>query len=138
MNSDRYGDFEDQYPPKAVENVEAFFANYAEQREFAQIVLGAWDQNDFCHSVEITYDEYVGYAKRFLDWWNSAAISANELSDRLVRECVRRSFYATTLAEGFATDDDVAQISEYIIEGMRSLGMEVVDRPIPRVRCARV
>mgnify|MGYP003963549347 CR=1 FL=1 len=103
-----------------------------------EIVLGAWDAVDPLRCLYAA-DEYLGYAKRFLEAATQAAVSiADEWTDfpGFVEELVRRAFSPsqvvpnTKLGRPFAREEDIQAIARSITEQVEALGG--MDRLLPK------
>lgn len=103
-----------------------------------EIVLGAWDHVDPFHCLYAA-DEYLGYAKVFLEAATHAGINiADEWTDfpGLVEELVRRAFSPTQvvtntkLGRPFAIVEDIQAIARRITEQVEVLGG--MDRLLPK------
>jgi len=103
-----------------------------------EVVLAAWNEVDPFHCL-FASDEYLGYAKRFLEAATQAAVSiADEWTDfpGFVEELVRRAFSPsqvvpnTKLGRPFAREEDIQAIARSITEQVEALGG--MDRLLPK------
>lgn len=88
--------------------------------------LVADQQTMFRDAVLSTYEKLgpfkpaTEFASRFLEEWEQARVLTQELSDRLVREVVRRSFNAVMVAEGQVTPETREDLTQGILKEIRN------------------
>ena len=95
--------------------------------QIGQIALEAWNAVDPLHCFHAP-DEYLGYARRFIEGATSVSPVTSEWSTSLVEELVRRSFRPSQvcihsgLNAPWATMESIKAISQLIIERVEQLG----------------
>lgn len=101
------------------ERVEAFVKD---EGLFGAIVLEAFDEADPLR-CGIVPDEYLGYAKRFVEALPKAQLTSNKPEAlELFTEVVRRSFSANQIAENWVSLESVEAIAKTIYEEMQRHG----------------
>lgn len=98
-----------------------------EHGQIGAIALEAWNAVDPLHCLYAP-DEYLGYAKRFVEGAARVIPSEWSLHPDLVEELVRRSFSPTqvcnhtNLGQPWTTMDDIKAISRFVTEGVEQAG----------------
>ena len=108
-------------------NPDARVSEFIEKHgQLGQIALEAWNGVDPLHCLTVP-DEYLGYARRFVE--GMARVIPSEWSDHpdLVEELVRRSFHPTQVCKhksghSWVTTEDIKTISRFIIERVEQAG----------------
>lgn len=106
------------YDPR--EKVACFAKEYG---EVGLAVLFVWNTANplrCYYGDDCNPDEYLGYVERFIKGLDRDLIALNRpvkegVVERLVRECVRRSFYPSQFAEGWVTNDNIEEIMAMIL-----------------------
>ncbi|PJE50947.1 MAG: hypothetical protein COV29_01565 [Candidatus Yanofskybacteria bacterium CG10_big_fil_rev_8_21_14_0_10_36_16] len=110
------------YNPKA--RVSGFIQKFG---QLGEVALGAWNAVDplrCCHCP----DEYLGYARRFVEGVVRVIPSEWPNHPDLVEELVRRSFYPTQvvnhtgLGHPWVTAEDIKSIAQHIAGRVEQLG----------------
>lgn len=111
-------------------NLDARVSEFVEKHgQLGEIALEAWNRTDPFHCLyDCNSDEYLGYARRFVE--AAARIVPGEWSNHsgLVEELVRRSLFPTQVVNHigiggpWATAEHINSISQFITERVDQLG----------------
>lgn len=105
------------YDPRS--SVAAFISKRGEAGHTVLLTWNAVDPLRCYYGEDSNPDEYLGYAERFIAEIERSVIALNNpvkqtAWDTLIRECVRRAFYPTQIAEGWVEIAAIERIAEAI------------------------
>jgi hypothetical protein len=89
-------------------------------------VLEAFDRIDPLRCGGGMPDEYLGYAKRFVEELPKAQLTSNKPKEsKLFTEMVRRCFTANQIVEGWVSCLSIETIASDIYKGMQRAGLDL-------------